>query len=72
MKSCCDASCSKAGCGVWGLCQGFENTLYLTHDLMGDSAVPSNLSVPRCLSRMWLPLLPVPRAAPSSRSIFNF
>ena len=26
-----------------GLCHVFENTLYLTRDLMKDSAVPSNL-----------------------------
>ena len=26
------------GCGVWGLCHVFENTLYLTRDLMKDSA----------------------------------
>ena len=25
----------------------FENTLYLTRDLMEDSAVPSNLSIPK-------------------------
>ena len=36
---------AKAGLGVWGLCHVFENTLYLTHDLMEDSVVPSNLSV---------------------------
>ena len=35
------------GRGVWGLCHVFEDTLYLTRDLMEDSAVPSNLSVPK-------------------------
>ena len=33
------------GCGV--LCHVFENTLYLNCDLMEDSAVPSNMSVPK-------------------------
>ena len=32
---------------MWGLCHVFEDTLYLTCDLMEDSAVPSNLSVPK-------------------------
>ena len=32
------------GCGV---CAMFLRTLYLTRDLMEDSAVPSNLSVPK-------------------------
>ena len=36
---------AKAGRGVWGLCHVFESTLYLTRDLMEDSAVLSNLSV---------------------------
>ena len=30
-----------------GLCHVFENTLYLNLDLMEDSAIPSNLSVPK-------------------------
>ena len=30
-----------------GLCHVFEDTLYLTRDLMEDSVVPSNLSVPK-------------------------
>ena len=38
---------AKAGCGVWGLCHGFENTLYLNRDLIEDSVIPSNLSVPK-------------------------
>ena len=38
---------AKSGCGMWGLCHAFEDTLYLTRDLMEDSAVPSNLSVPK-------------------------
>ena len=33
--------------GVWGLCHVFEDTLYLTRDLMEGNAVPSNLSVPK-------------------------
>ena len=32
---------------MWGLCHVFENTLYLNHDVMEDSAVLSNLSVPK-------------------------
>ena len=32
---------------VWCLCHVFEDTLYLTRGLMEDSAVPSNLSVPK-------------------------
>ena len=56
---------------MWGLCHVFENTLYLTLDLMKHSAVPSNLSVP-CLSQIGLPLLPVPRRAPSPGSMFHF
>ena len=43
----CDVVWAKAGRGVWGLCHVFKNTLYLTRDLMEDSAVPSNLSVPK-------------------------
>ena len=38
---------AKAGCEVWGLCHVFEDTLYLTCDLMEDNTVPSNLSVPK-------------------------
>ena len=38
---------AKSGRGVWGLCHLFEDTLYLTRDLIEDSAVPSNLSVPK-------------------------
>ena len=46
--------------GMWGLCHVFENTLYLTRDLMEDSIVPSNLSVPK---------VPQPdRAATSARA----
>ena len=45
---------------MWGLCHVFEDTLYLTHDLIEDSAVPSNLSVPK---------VPKPdRAATSTRA----
>ena len=45
---------------MWGLCPVSENTLYLNHDLMEDSAVPSNLSVPK---------VPEPeRAATSARA----
>ena len=43
----CDVIWAKVGNGVWGLCHVFENTLKLNHDLMEDSAVPSNLSVPK-------------------------
>ena len=46
----CDVVWAKAGRGgrgVWGLHHPFENTSYLTRDLMEDSAVPSNLSVPK-------------------------
>ena len=43
----CDVVWAKSGCGVWGLCHVFENTLYLTCDLMEDSAIPSNPSVPK-------------------------
>ena len=43
----CDVVWAKSGRGVWGLCHVFEDTLYLTRDLMEDSAVPSNLSVPK-------------------------
>ena len=70
----CDVVWAKAGRGVWGLCHVFENTLYLTRDLMEDSAVPSNLFVQRCLGRIGLPLLPVPRTrrAPSPVSMFSF
>ena len=32
---------------MWSLCHVFEDTLYLICDLMEDSAVPSNLSVPK-------------------------
>ena len=53
----CDVISAKAGCGVWGLCHVFENTLSLHRDLMEDSAVPSNLSIPRYLSQIRLPLL---------------
>ena len=42
----CDVVWAKSGRGVWGLCLVFENTLYLTRDLMEDSVVPSNLSIP--------------------------
>ena len=34
---------------MWVLCHVFENTLYVHCDLMEDSAVPSNLSVPKVL-----------------------
>ena len=45
---------------MWGLCHVFENTLYLDHDLMEDSVVQSNLSVPK---------VPEPdRAATSARA----
>ena len=67
----CDVVWAKSGRGVWGLCHVFEDTLYLTRDLMEDSAVPSNLSVPK-VTRMGLPLLPVPRKAPSPGSTFSF
>ena len=43
----CDVVWAKSGRGVWGLCHVFEDTLYLTRDLMEDSAIPSNLSVPK-------------------------
>ena len=43
----CDVVWAKSGRGVWGLCHVFEDTLYLTRDLMEDSAVPSNMSIPR-------------------------
>ena len=43
----CDVVWAKSGRGVWGLCHVFEDTLYLTRDLMEDNAVPSNLSVPK-------------------------
>ena len=43
----CDVVWAKLGRWVWGLCHVFEDTLYLTRDLMEDSAVPSNLSVPK-------------------------
>ena len=32
---------------MWCLCHVFENPLYLSGDLMADSAVPSDLSVPK-------------------------
>ena len=32
---------------MWGLCHVFETTVYLTCDLMEDSVVPSNRSVPK-------------------------
>ena len=45
---------------MWGLCHVFENNLYLARDLMEDSVVPSNLSVPK---------VPEPdRAATSARA----
>ena len=51
---------AKAGRGVGGWCHVFEYTLYLNHDLMEDSVVPSNLSVPK---------VPEPdRAATSARA----
>ena len=43
----CDVIWAKAGFGVRGLCYVFENTLNLNGDLMEDSAVPSNLSLPK-------------------------
>ena len=43
----CGVVWAKSGRGMWGLCHVFEDTLYLTRDLMEDSAVPSNLSVPK-------------------------
>ena len=39
------------GCGVCPMF--FENTLYLTRDLMEDSAFPSNLSVPKVPEPDW-------------------
>ena len=43
----CDVVWAKSWRGVWGLCHVFEDTLYLTRDLMEDSVVPSNLFVPK-------------------------
>ena len=43
----CDVVWAKSGHGVWDLCHVFEDTLYLTRDLMEDTAAPSNLSVPK-------------------------
>ena len=44
---------AKAGHGVWGLWHVFEHTLYLGRDLMENSAVPSNLSVPKVPELDW-------------------
>ena len=41
----CNVIWAKTGRGVWGLCDVFENTLYLNRALVKDSAVPSNLSI---------------------------
>ena len=49
----CDIIWAKAGCGVWGLCHVFENTLYLNHDLMEDSVVASNPSIPKVPEPDW-------------------
>ena len=49
----CDVVWAKLEHGVWGLCHVFENTLYLPLDLMEDSVVPSNLSVPRVSESDW-------------------
>ena len=35
------------GRGVWSLCHVFVDTLCVIRDLMEDSVVPSNLSVPK-------------------------
>ena len=43
----CHVVWAKAGRRVWGLCHVFEDTLYLTSDLMEYSTVPSNLSIPK-------------------------
>ena len=43
----CDVIWAKAGRGVWVLYHVFENNLYLICELMEDSGVPSNLSVPK-------------------------
>ena len=43
----CDVIWAKALRGVWGLCHVFENNIYLNRDLMEDSVVPSNLSIPK-------------------------
>ena len=40
------------GCGVCAIF--FENTLYLTPDLIEDSALPSNLSVPKVPQPDWV------------------
>ena len=52
MRGCCDVW-ANVGRGVRGLCHVFENTLCLTHDLMEDSAVPSNLSIPKVPEPDW-------------------
>ena len=44
---------------MWGLCHAFENTLYVTRDLVEDSGVLSNLSVPKVPELDQVPLLPV-------------
>ena len=49
----CDVVWAKAGRGVWGLCHVFENTTYLTRDLMENGVVPSNLSVPKVPKPDW-------------------
>ena len=43
----CDVVWAKSGRGLWGLCHVFQDTLFLTCDLMEGSAVPSNVSVPK-------------------------
>ena len=50
----CDVIWAKAGRGVWGLCHVFENNLYLNRDLMEDSVVPSNLSIPKVPEPDWV------------------
>ena len=63
MRGCCDACCSNGG-HKWKVgCEEMVSLNYRTHQIC-----PS----PRCLSRMWLPFLPVLTAAPSRGSMVNF
>ena len=57
-----------------GLCHVFENTLYLTRDLMEDSAVASNLYIPKVpeLERAATSARAKKKKCPSPGSMFNF
>jgi len=55
-----------------GLCHVFENTLQLNGDLMEDSAVPSNLSVPKVPGPDWAATSAHSKKGPKPREHVHF